>query len=132
MERGFWHPARGYWQAIGNRLPPYPVGTVEVPLRPGVDYNWNGSEWVHNPRPAPVPNPTPLDLLEEIEADETVLSDGMTRIGKLMSLLDQLNLMKFASARTIRHDDPRIQRFKAPLEYDDAGLIALFRRAAAR
>lgn len=48
-ERGFWHPDRGYWQAIA---PPcsdarrsYPDGTVEVPLRPSPAHAWDGQAW---------------------------------------------------------------------------------------
>jgi len=51
MEHGFYHPSRGYWQT--NSEPPqhvldgYPEGTVEVPLKPGANYEWDGAEWVH-------------------------------------------------------------------------------------
>ena len=50
-EHGFYHPSRGYWQTTSDVpqriLDTYPEGTVEVPLKPGADYDWNGSEWVH-------------------------------------------------------------------------------------
>lgn len=53
MERGFYHASRGYWQTISEpdeeTLASYPEGTVEVPLKPGADHEWNGSEWVHLP-----------------------------------------------------------------------------------
>ena len=53
MEHGFFHPSRGYWQTIGEPseaiLATYPEGTVEVSLKPSVDHEWNGSEWVHTP-----------------------------------------------------------------------------------
>ena len=55
-EHGYFHPDRGYWQAVSNVpqeiLGTYPEGTVEVPLKPGADYEWDGSEWVSVP-PAP-------------------------------------------------------------------------------
>lgn len=49
MERGFFHPTIGYWQTIAD-VPPdvlsgYPSGTVEVPLKPGAGYEWDGSQW---------------------------------------------------------------------------------------
>jgi hypothetical protein len=58
MEHGFYHPDRGYWQTT-NAPPPdilagYPAGTVEVPLKPGADYDWDGSAWVYV---APPPDP---------------------------------------------------------------------------
>ena len=50
MEIGFFHPSRGYWQAIA---PPtdaqraaYPEGTVEIPLKPAADHEWTGGAWV--------------------------------------------------------------------------------------
>jgi hypothetical protein len=50
MEQGFYHPDRGYWQAISTPseevLDSYPEGTIQVPLRPGPEYTWNGSEWI--------------------------------------------------------------------------------------
>lgn len=53
MEKGFYHPKRGYWQTTNEPpqhiLDGYPEGTVEVPLKPGPDYNWNGSQWEHTP-----------------------------------------------------------------------------------
>ncbi|TAN80868.1 MAG: hypothetical protein EYR95_19010 [Phormidium sp. SL48-SHIP] len=57
MEHGFFHPSRGYWQT--NSEPPqhildgYPEGTVEVPLKPGANYEWDGLKWVQLPPPAP-------------------------------------------------------------------------------
>ncbi|MHA7852188.1 DUF4376 domain-containing protein [Roseovarius sp.] len=55
MATGFYHSSRGYWETPND--PPqryrdaYPAGTVEVPLRPGQDYEWSGSEWVYSPPP---------------------------------------------------------------------------------
>lgn len=83
MEIGFYHPDRGYWQAIDVSKTPYilvvepertetgedgeevvfpavtrettqfdelmatyPEGTVEVPLKPGPDHEWQDGEWV--------------------------------------------------------------------------------------
>ena len=50
MEKGFYHADCGYWQTTGT--PPdsviggYPEGTIEVPLKPGTDYEYDGGEWV--------------------------------------------------------------------------------------
>lgn len=55
MEHGFYHPERGYWQAIGGHpadlLATYPEGTIEVPLKPGADHEWQDGAWVHVPPP---------------------------------------------------------------------------------
>lgn len=50
---GFYHPERGYWQTNSD-VPKhirdaYPKGTVEVPLRPIGDYEWDGSQWAELP-----------------------------------------------------------------------------------
>lgn len=53
MERGYFHASRGYWQTISEPslqiLADYPEGTVEVPLKPDADHEWNGSEWIAAP-----------------------------------------------------------------------------------
>jgi len=63
MEKGFYHAATGYWQTTDEPsqviLDGYPEGTVEVPLKPGSDYDWDGSQWV------PPPAPTPEEILHE-------------------------------------------------------------------
>lgn len=50
MERGFYHPLMGYWQTTGyltdSILNSYPEGTIEVPAKPGDEYEFNGTEWV--------------------------------------------------------------------------------------
>lgn len=50
MERGFYHPSRGYWQTTGSVpeeiLAGYPEGTVEVPLKPDAGAVWTGAAWV--------------------------------------------------------------------------------------
>jgi hypothetical protein len=59
MEKGFFHPDRGYWQTIGDpsaaTLNTYPEGTVEVPLKPAANMEWDGKEWVEVAPPPPVP-----------------------------------------------------------------------------
>lgn len=60
MEHGFFHPERGYWQAIAGSveelMPSYPGGTINVPIKPGPHYEWSGGEWVDvGPAVEPVP-----------------------------------------------------------------------------
>ena len=49
MEVGFYHIDFGYWQAISapseDVLNSYPSGTIQVPLRPSPDYEWDGYKW---------------------------------------------------------------------------------------
>jgi hypothetical protein len=60
MEHGFFHPNRGYWQTNSEvpqeTMATYPEGTIEVPLKPGVDYEWIDGAWVYIEPP-----PQPLD-----------------------------------------------------------------------
>lgn len=55
MEYGFYHPERGYWQAIDGDaetlLSAYPDGTVQVPLKPGANHEWQDGAWVYVPPP---------------------------------------------------------------------------------
>jgi len=59
MEHGFFHPDRGYWQTITEPsvklLAKWPDGTIEVPLKPGQDFSWDGNEWVATPPKPPEP-----------------------------------------------------------------------------
>jgi hypothetical protein len=63
MEKGFFHPDRGYWQTNSDPaksvLDTYPEGTFEVPIKPGADYEWDGSTWVHS---EPTPEPVPMSM----------------------------------------------------------------------
>lgn len=62
MEHGFYHPSRGYWQAIGGDaaalLSMYPSGTIQVPVKPSADHDWQGGQWVYV-EPAQTPAPVP-------------------------------------------------------------------------
>lgn len=59
MEKGFYHSDIGYWQTVSEPsqeiLDNYPEGTVEVPLKPGDDYEWKNKKWVNVPPPEPTP-----------------------------------------------------------------------------
>lgn len=54
-EHGFYHPDIGYWQTIGapseSEKASYPQGTVEIPLKPGSWYDWDGTEWIKGRMP---------------------------------------------------------------------------------
>lgn len=67
MERGFYHPSRGYWQTNSDVpqhiLDTYPKGTVEVPLKPGADFEWVGGKWQATP-PAPAPVPQEMSFAQ--------------------------------------------------------------------
>lgn len=49
MEKGFYHFERGYWQTISEPseeiLSKYPVGTIEVPIKPGAGWQFKNNKW---------------------------------------------------------------------------------------
>ncbi|MBX8802956.1 hypothetical protein HBA92_19695 [Ochrobactrum sp. MR28] len=56
MEKGFYHPDIGYWQAVGGdpKIEDYRTGTIEVPLKPSENHHWQNGEWVYvEPEPEP-------------------------------------------------------------------------------
>ncbi|MBK5571663.1 hypothetical protein AB4Z34_31680 [Ensifer sp. 2YAB10] len=77
LEKGFFHPGLGYWQAIDDVpteiLTGYPYGTIEVPLRPSAEHRYVDGAWVHVPQPVPTP--------EELRERMPVLTARQLRLG---------------------------------------------------
>lgn len=52
IEKGYYHPDRGYWQSIintevyGETSPNLPEGTIEVPLQPSHLHKMVEGEWI--------------------------------------------------------------------------------------
>ena len=74
MEKGFYHPDRGYWQTtnVPNKeaSDAYPKGTVEVTIKPSGDHQWQNGEWVKAiPDPAIALAQARAAAIEEIIAD---------------------------------------------------------------
>ena len=80
MEKGFYHPDRGYWQTIGNPsadiLTNYPEGTIEIPIKPGENFEWSGGAWIYQPALIEEPVLTQEDYTKAIQAllEKTALS----------------------------------------------------------
>ena len=53
MEKGFYHPTRGYWQTTGNVPQPvldtYPSGTIEVAVKPSANHDFDNGKWKLDP-----------------------------------------------------------------------------------
>ena len=79
MAFGFYHPTRGYWQTDDAPAPEfraaYPAGTVEIPVKPGSNYEWDGTAWVYV-----APPPTDADV--NAERDRRIAA-GFTFMGHL-------------------------------------------------
>lgn len=80
-EHGFYHATRGYWQTTDTPgaeiLAAYPAGTVEVPLRPSADHQWQNGAWVYvAPPPPPVVVPDMVAKLALVRAMRMVTLQG--------------------------------------------------------
>ncbi len=81
MEKGFFHPDLGYWQTIGtpgNYESNYPEGTIEVPLKPGTGFTWDGSEWVAPPPLTPEAIRSAMPPLTARQLRLGLISNGIT------------------------------------------------------
>ena len=67
MEKGFYHPERGYWQTNSEPsqeiLDCYPDNTIEVPLKPSGLHTFDGKEWI----------PPTQDQLDAVAAEDVRL-----------------------------------------------------------
>lgn len=78
MERGFFHPSRGYWQTTGTPgadiLATYPEGTVEVNLKPGAGFDLVAGKWVEivTPKLDPILDPPRFEWMLAFTGLETV------------------------------------------------------------
>lgn len=147
MEHGFFHPSRGYWQTTGyppaDILASYPDGTVEVPLRPSADHQWQNGAWVYvAPPPQPVVVPDMVAKLALVKAMREVGMDGQPVAD--LSIWDHVKAAIAAAGGAVEEDwqlanyiprnDPTINALAAQLVPTDppreAILDALFLRAA--
>jgi len=150
MEKGFFHPERGYWQtndAPSQRIrEKYPDGTIEVPLKPGQHYEWQNGSWTYTPpdrtellaqarAKASIPRAAfilaALDagILTETDAEQAVngwpsgwdaFFDGQSARDKVAAKAE------WASIRTVRRDAPLIAQLAAFKGLTDEQVDALF------
>ena len=68
MEKGFFHPDRGYWQTLTDPSDEYraayPEGTIEVPLIPSHLHKWVDGQWV-----PPTLAELDADVAEQVRAE---------------------------------------------------------------
>lgn len=130
MEHGFYHPERGYWQAIGgdpeDLLSTYPEGTVQVPVKPGADYDWQDGAWVYVEPPAP---PAP----ERVTARQfklQLLADGiLDQVEGWIAIQSQAVQIAYANSGTFVRDEPMMQAGFAALGFTPGQIDAFFTAA---
>lgn len=146
-EHGFYHPTRGYWQTTDTPgaeiLAAYPAGTVEVPLRPSADHQWQNGAWVYvAPPPPPVVVPDMVSKLALVKAMREMGPDGQPATGA--TIWDAVKAAIAAAGGDVEEDwqlanfiprhDPTINMLAAQLVPTDPPrqqmLDALFLRAA--
>ena len=103
MEQGYYHPERGYWQTTcepaADLLASYPAGTIQVPLKPGPGYTWDGVQWQPTAAEEPA-QPTRAQLVAEIDARRDaalaagVMHDGVLYHADTTFLLEMLAMLQ--------------------------------------
>ncbi|TDR35687.1 hypothetical protein [Aquamicrobium defluvii] len=132
-ETGFYHPELGYWQAVGGEpealLSTYPAGTVQVPIKPGADFEWQNSEWVYV---APPPPPAP-DRVSSRQFKLQLLEAGLLdSVDAWIATQDRATQIAYANSGTFVRDDPMMQAGFAALGFTEQQVDDFYTAAAAR
>lgn len=127
---GFFHPDRGYWQAIDGDLAEllagYPEGTVEVPLKPGADFEWQDVAWVAVP-----PLPIIPDRVTARQFKLQLLASGLLdAVEAWISTQDRAVQIAYANSGTFVRDEPMMQQGFAALGFTPEQGDAFFMSAA--
>jgi len=130
-ETGFYHPDLGYWQAVGGDLeallPTYPAGTVQVPVKPGADYEWHDSEWLYvEPPPQSAP-----DRVSSRQFKLQLLEAGiLDSVDAWIETQDRATKIAYANSGTFVRDDPMMQAGFAALGFTAEQVSAFFLEAS--
>lgn len=132
MDAGFYHPDHGYWQTIDGDaetlLPAYPAGTVQVPLKPGADYEWQNGAWVYvEPPPPPIP-----DRVTARQFKLQLLAAGLLEtVETWIASQTQAVQIAYANSGTFVRDEPMMQAGFDTLGFNAGQIDAFFTAAAA-
>jgi len=96
MEKGFFHPDRGYWQTTGD-VPQkvkatYPEGTVEVSVKPSANHEFDKGEWKLDPAKVKADK----DAKDAVKAKEDVGKAAATLVRGSVSEADFIAAIKWA------------------------------------
>jgi hypothetical protein len=136
MEKGFHHATRGYWQTTGDVpqdiLDGYPAGTVEVPIKPGADHEWDGEAWAHvAPDPATALAQSRAAMV--ISPLQGILTLGETAWGRVLAYRETASWAEkvvIDSAQDWQRNSQNIAFFGYLLGYTPEQMDALFIAAA--
>ena len=147
MEKGFFHPTRGYWQTTNTPpqsvLDSYPEGTIEVTLKPSATHQWVDGAWAD----VPLTTEQVAERLAQARASmvisplQGILTLGETEWGKVLAFRDGVDadgepLATWAqkviinSALDWRRTSQNIAFFGFLLDYTDEQMDTLFIAAA--
>jgi len=131
-EYGFYHPDRGYWQTDGevsqDIMDGYPDGTVDVPIKPSGDHEWDGEAWAFV-----APDPAQARAGMVVSPLQGILTLGETEWGKVLAYRDTASWAEkvvIDNAADWVRTSQNIAFFGYLLGYTDAQMDALFIAAA--
>lgn len=130
MELGFYHPERGYWQAIAGNLedlfPTYPEGTINVPLKPDADHEWQDGEWVYVAPPVVVP-----DRVTARQFKLQLLAAGLlSSVEGWIATQSQAVQIAYANSGTFVRTEPMMEAGFSALGFTSEQIDAFFTAAA--
>lgn len=131
MELGFYHSDRGYWQAIDGDaetlLSTYPAGTVNVPLKPGADYEWQDGAWIHVTPPPVIP-----ERVTSRQFKLQLLAAGLLdQVEAWVASQDQAVQIAYANSGTFLRTEPMMATGFAALDFTSDQIDAFYIAAAA-
>lgn len=132
MEYGFFHPDMGYWQAIDGDLETllagYPKGTVNIPLKPGADYDWQDGKWVYV-----APAPIVPDSVSARQFKLQLLTAGLLdQVEAWIATQDQAVQIAYANSGSFVRTEPMMQTGFAALGFTSEQIDAFFTAASKR
>ena len=138
MDKGYYHPERGYWQTIGEPsediLAGYPAGTIQTPLKPGPGYTWDGVQWQPPAAEDPVTATVPR-VVTMRQARLALLSAGLyEQVDDAINALPEpprtAARIEWDYSSEVHRDKPFVQMLAGALGLTGEQLDALFIQAA--
>ena len=108
-EHGFYSASIGYWQTNSTPGPDilasYPSDTVEVPLRPSADHQWQGGAWVYVAPAPPAPatlNKTQWSFLLDVTGFRQAVDGALAALPKATPQ----EMAQWAGMKAVAYESP--------------------------